>query len=51
MVKLFLKRASKISGIDKDRRKFINECDSVLRVNFPIILDNGKIEKITGYRA
>lgn len=51
MVQLFVRRASKISGVPKDRRKYIKECDSILRVNFPVILDNGKIEKITGYRA
>jgi len=51
MVQLFVRRASKLSDVPYDRRKYYKECDSILSVNFPIIKDDGSIEKITGYRA
>jgi glutamate dehydrogenase (NAD(P)+) len=50
-VEYFFNRAAAKTGISKDYLELIRTCDNIIRFSFPIRLDNGTIETITGYRA
>ena len=50
-VDLFYNRAAVKTGVPQHYLDLIKACDSVIRFNFPIRRDNGKIETITAYRA
>jgi len=51
MVKLNFDLAAKHVNIRPDILELIKNCDSLVRVNFPVRRDDGTIETIRGYRA
>ncbi|KAI9320788.1 hypothetical protein BX666DRAFT_2017826 [Dichotomocladium elegans] len=50
-VESYFDRAAKLSGVSEGTLGHIRAVDSVLRVTFPIELDDGSTEVIEGYRA
>jgi glutamate dehydrogenase (NAD(P)+) len=51
MVRLNLERAAKTTGLSAGLINQIVSCNSVLRISFPIRMDDGRIEVIRAYRA
>jgi len=49
-VKLFLARASKNTNIPADIMKYIEACQTVIRFNIPLKMDDGSIRTIPCYR-
>jgi hypothetical protein len=45
-----MERAAKTTDVPADYLKAITSCNSTLRINFPMVRDNGDIETVTGYR-
>ncbi|KAI8366647.1 uncharacterized protein BYT42DRAFT_600576 [Radiomyces spectabilis] len=50
-VELYYDRAAKLSGVNPGTLAHLRAVDSMLRVTFPIELEDGKYEVIEGYRA
>ena len=50
-VESYFDTAAKLSNVSEGTLGHIRAVDSMLRVTFPIELDNGKTEVIEGYRA
>ncbi|KAI8140709.1 hypothetical protein BJV82DRAFT_645670 [Fennellomyces sp. T-0311] len=50
-VEMYYDRAAKLSNVSEGTLGHIRAVDSVLRVTFPIELDDGRTEVIEGYRA
>lgn len=48
---MFYNRAAAKTGVPQPYLDLIKACDTVVRFNFPLRRDNGKIETITAYRA
>ncbi len=46
-----IKKAANLMKLDKDVQKILNVPKRVVEVNFPVKLDNGKLEMFTGYRV
>jgi len=46
-----IKKAAGLMKLDKDVQKILNVPKRVVEVNFPVKLDNGKLEMFTGYRV
>jgi len=51
MVKLFFDNAAKSTNVDPGLLDTIKQCNSALRVNIPIIRDNGELVSFAAYRA
>ena len=51
MVKSNFDSAGKFTDIPKDRLEVYKHCDSVFKVNIPLVRDNGQIEFIPAFRA
>jgi hypothetical protein len=49
-VKMFLARASKNTSIPADIMKYIESCNSVIRFNIPLKMDDGSIRTVPCYR-
>ena len=49
-VKYYMERAAKSTDVPAEYLKAISECNATLRLNFPVVRDNGTIETITAYR-
>ena len=50
-VRAFYDRASSKTGLPQDLLDYIVSCDTVVRFEFPLRRDDGKLEMITAYRA
>jgi len=50
-VKLFLQRAAKKTDIPQDMYKIIESCNTAIRFNIPVRMDNGELRTIACYRA
>ena len=50
-VKLFFDRAAKTTDIPADILELIKACNTVIRFNIPLQMDDGKITTVTCYRA
>ena len=50
-VKLFMGRAASRTDIPKDMYEFIESCQSVVRFNIPLKMDDGRIKTVACYRA
>lgn len=46
-----IKKAANLMKLDKDVQKILNVPKRVVEVNFPVRLDNGKLEMFTGFRV
>jgi glutamate dehydrogenase (NAD(P)+) len=51
MVKEFFDEALNKAAISKDRRDILKLADSTLKVNIPLVRDDGSIEMIACYRC
>jgi glutamate dehydrogenase (NAD(P)+) len=51
MVKNYFDEAGKYTNIPPDMLELYKNCNTVLKVQFPLVRDNGKIEFIAAYRA
>jgi glutamate dehydrogenase (NAD(P)+) len=51
MVKSYFDEAGKFTNISPDMLELYKNCNTVLKVQFPLVRDNGKIEFIAAYRA
>ena len=49
-VKLFLNRAAQKTDIPPDMYTFIESCESVVRFNIPLKMDDGRIKTVACYR-
>ena len=49
-VKYFVERAAKTTPVPADYLKAITACNATLRLNFPLVRDDGTIETVTAYR-
>lgn len=45
-----MERAAKTTNVPADYLDAISSCNATLRLNFPIVRDDGTIETITAYR-
>ena len=50
-VQLYFNRASELTNINPDILRYIMACDRVLRIQFPVKLDNGQVKTFKAYRA
>ena len=44
-------QAAELLGLDEDTRVYLRSCKRELAVNFPVVMDSGKLEMFTGYRV
>jgi len=51
MVKQYFDEAGKYTTIPPDMLELYKNCNTVLKIQFPLVRDNGKIEFIAAYRA
>lgn len=49
-VKLFFDRAAGKTDVPEEYLEVIKACNTVVRFNFPLRRDNGRVETITAYR-
>lgn len=48
---MFLQRAKKRTTIPEDIYRYIESCQSVVRFNIPLVLDDGTVKTVVCYRA
>ena len=51
MVKNYFDQAGRYTNVSKDVLEVYKNCDRVIKINLPLVRENGKIEYITSYRA
>ena len=51
MVKTYFDQAGRYTNISKDVLEVYKNCNRVIKINLPLVRENGKIEYITSYRA
>lgn len=51
MVKNYFDQAGRYTNIPKDVLEVYKNCNRVIKLNLPLVRENGKIEYITSYRA
>lgn len=49
-VKYFIERAAKKTSVPEDYMSIIQTCNTVIRLNLPLVRDDGSVENITAYR-
>jgi len=49
-VKYFIDRSAKCTDVPDDYMEIITTCNATLRLNLPLVRDNGEIENVTAYR-
>ena len=49
-VQMFLKRAATKTNIPKDIYNYIESCQSVVRFNIPLVMDDGTVKTVVCYR-
>ena len=49
-VKYFVERAAKQTDVPDDFMEIITTCNATLRLNLPLVRDDGSIENVTAYR-
>jgi len=49
-VKYYMEKAAKTTNVPADYLEAISSCNSTLRLNFPVVRDDGTIETVTAYR-
>lgn len=50
-VKYFIERAARTTDVPDDYMEIITTCNATLRLNLPLVRDDGTIENVTAYRA
>jgi glutamate dehydrogenase/leucine dehydrogenase len=51
MVKTYFDQAGRYTNISKDVLEVYKNCNRVIKINLPLVRENGKIEYVTSYRA
>lgn len=51
MVKSYFDQAGRYTSVSKDVLEVYKNCNRVIKINLPLVRENGKIEYITSYRA
>ena len=51
MVKSYFDQAGRYTTVSKDVLEVYKNCNRVIKINLPLVRENGKIEYITSYRA
>lgn len=51
MVKTYFDQAGRYTKVSKDVLEVYKNCNRVIKINLPLVRDNGKIEYVTSYRA
>jgi hypothetical protein len=49
-VKYFIERAAHTTDVPDDYMEIITTCNTTIRLNLPLVRDDGTIENITAYR-
>lgn len=49
-VKYFIDRAAKSTTVPDDYMEIITTCNATIRLNLPLVRDDGTIENVTAYR-
>lgn len=44
-------KASDLMGLDPNTRRILSRCTNEIVVNFPVVMDDGRVEMFTGYRV
>lgn len=51
MVKSYFDQAGRYTNVSKDVLEVYKNCNRVIKINLPLVRENGQIEYITSYRA
>jgi hypothetical protein len=49
-VKYFIDRAAKCTSVPDEYMEIITACNATIRLNLPLVRDDGTIENVTAYR-
>ena len=49
-VKYFIERAARTTEVPDDYMDIITSCNATIRLNLPLVRDDGSVENVTAYR-